>query len=413
MTSQNIGKFFEFFVVKLGRIRLTLLRTADVVVIGGGVIGTSVAYHLARMGAGRVVLLERKQLASGATGTSSGLVRMHYDNPLEAEIAFKSLETFQRFDEIVGGDCGFVRTGFLRTVKPHDLERLKANVAMLQALGVNTWLVTGDEIGEIAHYLHVEDIPLAAYEPESGYADPHLTTMGFADAARRHGARIFQGVPVIGIETNGDRVTGVRTPQGEVAAPVAINAAGPWGALVAALAGVSLDLTIIHHQVAVVETPAKVPWPHLTVIDRLHRIYLRPETGHLTLIGASHDNRSIGADQLDTYNQNLTYETRNRVLERLCARVPAMETAAAHRGHAGVNEHTPDKHALLGPVPGVEGFYCAVGCSGHGFKESPVIGQAMAELVLNGRAEIVDITPLRLTRFQEGAPYRGSHAYHD
>jgi sarcosine oxidase subunit beta len=392
---------------------LALPRTADVVVIGGGVIGTSIAFHLARMGAGRVVLLERKQLASGATGTSSGLVRMHYDNPLEGEIAVKSFDTFRRFDDIVGGDCGFVRTGFLRTVKPHDLEKLQANVAMLRVLGADTWLVTREEVREMAPYLHAADIPLAAYEPESGYADPHLTTMGFADAARRHGAQIFQGVPVTGISINGSRATGVQTTQGDIAAPVTVNAAGPWGALVAALAGVSLGLTIIHHQVAVVEPPTEVPRPHLTVIDRLQRIYLRPETGRLTLVGASHDNHPIRSDQLDTYSESLTYETRNRALERLCTRIPAMKTAAARRGHAGVNGHTQDKHALLGPVPGLEGFYCAVGCSGHGFKEAPVIGQAMAELVLNGRAEIVDITPLRLTRFKEGMPYRGSYAYDD
>lgn len=392
---------------------MTLPQAADVVVIGGGVIGTSIAFHLARMGAGSVVLLERKQLASGSTGPSSGLVRQHYDNPLEAEIALESFETFRHFDEIVGGDCGFVRTGFLRTVKPHDLENLKANVAMLQALGVNTRLVTRDEIRELAPYLNSDDIPLAAYEPDSGYADPHLTTMGFANAARRHGARVFQGVQVTAIEINGSRVSGVQTTQGNIAAPVVVNAAGPWGALVAALAGVSLDLTVMHHQVAVVETPPDVPWPHLTIIDRLHRIYLRPETGRLTLIGASHDNYAIGADQLDTYSESLTYETRNRVLERLCARVPAMETAAARKGHAGIYVNTQDRHALMGLVPGVEGFYCAVGCSGHGFKEAPAAGQALAELILNGRAEVVDITPLRLTRFAEGKPYQGSHPYRD
>jgi sarcosine oxidase subunit beta len=390
---------------------LTLPHTADAVVIGGGVIGTSIAFHLACMGAGNVVLLERKQLAAGATGLSSGLVRMHYDNPLEAEIAFKSFETFQHFDDIVGGDCGFTPTGFLRTVKPHNLKKLQANVAMLQALGINTWLATGDQVREMAPYLFTDDIPLAAYEPDSGYADPHLTTMGFANAARRHGARVFQGVQVTGIELGNGRVTGVQTPQGHIAAPVVVNAAGPWGALVAALAGVKLDLTVMYHQVAFVETTPGVPWPHLTVIDRLHRTYLRPETGRLTLVGASHDNYAISADQLDTYSQSLSYETRNRVLERLCARFPCLETGAVHKGHAGVNGTSQDKHALLGPAPDVEGFYCALGFSGHGFKESPAVGQAMAELILNGHAKLVDITPLRLTRFEEKKPYQGPHAY--
>jgi sarcosine oxidase subunit beta len=390
---------------------MALPQTADVVVIGGGVIGTSVAFHLARMKAGQVVLLERKHLAAGSTGTSSGLVRMHYDNALEAEIALKSFEVFCHFDDCVGGDCGFVQTGFLRTVKPHNLERLKANVAMLQGLGVNTWLVTGDEIGEMAPYLQTDDIPFAAYEPDSGYADAHLTTMGFANAARRRGARIYQGVEVNGIELNADRVRGVRTNEGRIAAPVVVNAAGPWGGLVASMAGVPLETTIMHHQVAVVEAPPELPWPHLTIIDRLHQTYIRPETGRLTLIGASHDNYALTPEQLDKYSEILTYETMYRVLEHLCARMPAMETGAVRKGHAGIYLNSADKHMLFGPAPDVEGFYCAVGCSGHGFKEAPVLGQAMAELITGGQTEVVDMTPLRLTRFEEGQPFQAPHAY--
>jgi sarcosine oxidase, subunit beta len=390
---------------------MELPRTADIVVIGGGVTGASIAFHLARMAAGHVVLLERKHLAAGATGTSSGLVRMHYDNPLEAEIALKSLEVFQHFDELVGGECGFVRTGFVRTVEPRNLAALQANVQMLQALGVNTRLITGEELQALAPYLYVGDIPLAAYEPESGYADPHLTTMGFANGARRHGAQLFQGVEVTGVDLHGGRVTGVQTTGGRIATRVAVNAAGPWGGIVAALAGVTLETEIMHHQVAVVEAPPEVPWPHLTVIDRLHHTYLRPETGRLTLVGASHDNYAIGPAQLDSYSETLTYETQYRVLERLCARIPAMETGAARKGHAGIYLNSRDRHALLGPAPGVEGFYCATACSGHGFKEAPVVGQAMAELIVNGRAEVIDITPLRLSRFAEGKPYHGPHPY--
>jgi sarcosine oxidase subunit beta len=282
---------------------------------------------------------------------------------------------------------------------------------MLQSLGVHTWLITGAELREMAPYLHTDDIPLAAYEPDAGYADPHLTTMGFANAARRHGAQVCQGVEVTGIELDGGRVTGVSTPEGTIAAPVVVNAAGPWAGLVAALTGLQIETTIMHHQVAVVEAPPELAWPHLTVIDRLHHIYLRPETGRLTLVGASHDNYALPPEKLDNYNERLTSETLYRVLERLCARIPVLETGAIRKGHAGIYVDSADRHALLGPAPGVEGFYCAVGFSGHGFKEAPVVGQAMAELILNGRAEVVDITPLRLTRFEEGAPYRGAHAY--
>lgn len=387
-----------------------LPRTADIVVMGGGVIGASIAFHLARKKVGKVVLLERKHLAAGSTGTSSGLVRMHYDCPLEAETALKSFEVFRHFDDLVGGDCGFVQTGFVRTVEPHNLENLKANVEMLQGLGVNTWLISGDELQEMAPYLFTADIPFAAFEPDSGYADPHLTTMGFANAARRHGAMVFQGLEVTGIGVNG-HVTSVQTSEGEISVPLVVNAAGPWGGLVAAMVGLELDVTIMHHQVAVVETPEDAVWPHVTVIDRLHHTYLRPETGRLTLVGASHDNYPIGPEQLDRYSQSLTYNTQYRVLEHLCARMPRMEDGAARRGHAGIYVNSADKHALLGPVPGVEGFYCAVGFSGHGFKEAPAVGQAMAEWIVDGKPEVVDLTPLRLTRFEEGSPVEVPHPY--
>jgi sarcosine oxidase, subunit beta len=263
----------------------------------------------------------------------------------------------------------------------------------------------------MAPYLYTEDVPLAAYEPDSGYADAHLTTMGFANAARRHGARVCQGTEVTGFDLNGDRLRGVRTNEGRIATGTVVNAAGPWGGLVAAMAGIQLETTIMHHQVAVVEAPPEVPWPHLTVIDRLHQTYLRPETGRLTLVGASHANYALTPDQLDRYSESLTYETMYRVLEHLCARMPAMEAGAVRKGHAGIYLNSADKHPLLGPAPGLEGFYCAVGCSGHGFKEAPVVGQAMAEMIVNGRAEVVDLTPLRLTRFEEGEPYQGAHAY--
>jgi sarcosine oxidase subunit beta len=390
---------------------MELPQIADIVVVGGGVIGSSIAFHLARMGAGQVVLLERKHLAAGSTGTSSGLVRMHYDNPLESELALKSLDVFRHFDDLVGGECGFVQTGFVRTVESRNLEALRANVRMLQGLGVNTRLITGEELHALAPYLYTDDIPLAAYEPESGYADPHMTTMGFANGARRYGARLFQGLEVTAVDVVSGRVTGVRTSQGRIAAPVVVDAAGPWGGLVAALAGVALETEIMHHQVAVVQAPDEVPWPHLTVIDRLHHIYLRPESGRLTLIGASHDNYAIAPADLDGYSETLTYETQYRVLERLCTRIPAMETGAVRKGHAGIYLNSRDRHALLGPAPDVGGFYLATGCSGHGFKEAPAIGQAMAEWILNGRPEFVDVTPLRPSRFAEGQPYQGPDPY--
>jgi sarcosine oxidase subunit beta len=387
--------------------------TADIVIIGGGIIGVSTAYHLVQMGAGKVVLLERKHLGAGATGLSSGLVRMHYDNPIEATFAHKSFDTFRYFDEIIGGDCGFVSTGFVRMVKPKNLERLKANVAMMQDIGIDTRLITKDELQDMAPYVVTEDITLAAYEPLSGYADPYLTAMGIAQAARRHGARIIQGVEVTGVDLAGGRVRGVQTKVGDIAAPVVINAAGPWGALVAAMVGIDLHITPALHQATIIETPPSLPQPHLTIIDRLNGMYFRPETGGLTLAGTSggEHNKIIAASELDSYSEAPMLQIQFSVLERLCNRVPVMETGAVRKGHIGAEGYSQDGHALMGPAPGIDGFFFATGMSGHGFKEGPAIGQTMAELVLNGRSEMIDISPLRITRFTEGQPYRPLHAY--
>ncbi len=392
---------------------MELPSTADFVIIGGGIIGVSIAFHLTRMRAGRVVLLEKKHIAAGATGMSSGLVRMHYDNPIEATFAQKSFDTFQYFDEIVGGECGFVRTGFVRIVKPHNLERMKANVGMMQELGIDTRLITGDELGEIAPYMVTDDFSLAAYEPHSGYADPYLTATNIARAARRQGAHIAQGVEVTGVELRGGRVQGVQTSAGTIAAPVVINAAGPWGARVAAMVGLKLDITPALHQPAILETPADMPTPHLTFIDRINGVYGRPETGGLTLAGSSgggHDG-VIREDELDAYSESIDPRIQYRVLEGLCHRIPDMETSPVRRGHVGVEGYTRDGHALLGPAPGLDGFFLATGMSGHGFKEGPAIGQAVAEWVVHGRTDVVDITPLRVTRFEENQPYQGPYSY--
>jgi sarcosine oxidase subunit beta len=283
----------------------------------------------------------------------------------------------------------------------------------MQEIGINTRILSQDEVREMVPWIKVDDVPAAAIEPDSGYADPHMTTTGFAAASRRFGGQVFQGIEVTGIDVENDRVMGVVTPAGKIAAPIVINAAGPWGGIVAEMAGVAVELTPMLHQVAVVETPPDLPWPFPTIVDRMHysHFYVRPESGRLSLLGASHDNAPLGVDELDTYNENLTPRTRDRILERVCNRMPGMEVAPIRKGHAGVFVDTLDKHALMGEAPTVGGFFFATGLSGHGFKEAPVVGQATAELILNGKAEVVDITPLRVSRFDEGEPYEGPYPY--
>lgn len=392
---------------------MTIPSTAAIVIIGGGIIGVSTAYHLSQMHASRVVLLERNYLGSGATGMSSGLVRMHYDNPIEAALAHHSFKLFQHFSDMVGGENGFVRTGFVRIDQAKNLERMKANVAMMQSLGVETEMIDRWTLQEIAPYMMTEDVIMGAYEPMSGYADPHQTTMGLADAARRGGVTIHQGVEVVDILHDHGRVRGVRTSAGDIATPVVINAAGAWGGVMAGMAGVQAHVTPALHQASIVETPPAIPSPHLTFIDRINGVYARPETGGLTLAGRSGEESDsiIPVAKLDSYSHVIRRDIEFQVLERLCNRIPLMETGAVRKGHIGAEGYTLDGHALLGQTPQLEGFFMAIGMSGHGFKEGPAIGQVMAEMVLEGDARLVDVSPLRVTRFEEGKPYHGENEY--
>src|SRR5260221_1964724 len=199
-------------------------ETADVVVIGAGVNGASLAYHLAMFGVRKVLVLEKKMTASGATGLSSGLVRMHYVNEIEARLALSSYRYFRNWADMIGGECGFRETGFIRTVTPKNTEKLRANVAMLQRIGVETYLITPAELHELAPNVWAEDILLAAYEPHSGYADPTATTLALLDAARRLGVQLRQQAEVLEFVTRGERVVGVKTSVGELEAAAAPRA---------------------------------------------------------------------------------------------------------------------------------------------------------------------------------------------
>jgi sarcosine oxidase subunit beta len=381
---------------------------ADVVVIGAGVMGASVAYHLAKAGVGKVVVVEKRFLAAEATGKSSGLVRMHYDNEPESRLAWISFGYYNNWAEVVGGDCGFRRTGFLRIV-PRDLaDNLRANVAMQQRIGINTRVISAEEAAEMMPSLCTDDFDIAAYEPDSGYADPTSTTAAFIGCARGMGARLLQDTTVTGIHTEAGRVSQVVTDSGGIGTTVVVNAAGAWGAHIGAMVGVELPIQGWRHQVLFLQRPPELAEPHPTVIDDIATQYFRPETGQLTLVGLE-DGNEVGVDP-DSYREWLDDEFVPTAGERLTRRIPAMGDAGVVRGQAGCDGLTPDQHAIIDQV-GPEGFYVAVGHSGTGFKIAPAVGACMAELVTKGQAETADITPFRLSRYAEGKPLVGEHPY--
>ena len=379
--------------------------TADIIVIGAGVQGASLAFHLAARGAS-VVVIERSTVAAGASGRSSGLVRLHYHLLAETQLAWISFPYFRDWAERVGGDCGFTKTGFLWIEPASGGDRLRANVADHRALGIETSVVDAAEMRLIAPGLAVEDDEVAAYEPGSGYADPFGTTSGFMRAARDRGARLVQGAEVTAINVDGGRVTGVETSRGPFAAPVVVNAAGAWAGGMAALAGLEIPLTVWRHDTGYLGAPTDVARPIPVVIDGAHQMYFRPEGAELVLIGLEDHSGIGGSPDRDTSEAEPDFS--ERATERIIRRVPGLIEGTFRASHSGQDGLTPDQRPILGPA-GPDGFYLDCGHSGTGFKTAPAVGLAMSELILDGAASSVDIAPFTFERFAEGRLLVGEH----
>ena len=383
--------------------------TADAVIIGGGVMGCAIQYHLARLGVANTVLLERDVLGSGSTGRSQAICRMHYSNAVTTELAWQSLQVFADFDARVGGTSGFVNTGYLVVVNEADEGGLERNVAMQQELGVPTSVVSRDDLAQVAPMVTLYDDERAAWEPNSGYADPYQVTVSYAARAREAGARILMRTPAAGIETHGDRVQAVVTADGDrIATDTVIVAAGPWSKQVLAGVGVDVPLIPVRHQIATVARPLERVPNHPTVGDISQSFSFRPDGSNFTTMGFGDDNEQSDPD---VYPQGLELSEAAIARGKLARRIPGMADAYYRGGWSGLFTTTPDWHPVLDAVPGVGGLYCGIGFSGHGFKLSPAIGKAVAELVVEGRARDVDLTPLRFTRFAEGDLLESSYRY--
>lgn len=382
-------------------------ETADVIIIGGGVQGASLAFHLAEKGV-KPLVLERRFLAAEASGRSSGLVRMHYDVELDARLAWLSFQYFRNWGERVGGDCGFARTGFLQFIRPEYSKALIANVAMHQRIGIPTFVVKSDDVRRLAPMMAVEDIEVAAYEPESGYADPSATTQALMDAARRLGAILHQDCLVTAINIQSGKVKGVETNKGAFEAPVVVDVAGAWAAGVARMAGVDIPVNTWEHDTMFIRRPPALSLAHPTVIDDSLNMYFRPETGGLTLVGLEDNNRF--GESPDGYIERARSGYAERAIDRICQRIPGMDQGTLHSDHGGYDGITPDERAILGQA-GPEGFYLQCGFSGTGFKTAPAIGACMAELIADGAAQTLDITRFEVKRFSEGRTLTGDHSY--
>jgi sarcosine oxidase subunit beta len=385
-------------------------RTADVVVVGAGVMGASVAFHLVRAGVRQVLVLEKTGIAAGATGKSAGFIRMHYTNEPEARMAIASFPTFQHWADAVGGDCGFTRTGFVMTVRPEDADALRANVAMLQRLGAKTEVVSAADLRGVAPALATDDLTVAAYEPESGYGDPVATTRAYLSRAQALGAGLEVGAEVLALRIRAGRIAGVETTRGPVDAPTVVLLTGPWTPRLLRTADSDLAISPHRAQLAAFRRPAALAAGHPMVIDGAIGCYFRPTGDQLTLVGVGLWEGKGPADP-DTYDEGIDPEFLAAARHKLARRIPAMADAPYVRGHAGIYDVSPDTRAILDEVPTVRGLFVAAGFSGTGFKKAPAVGACMGELILDGRARTVDIHPFRWSRFAENDPIRGQHEY--
>ena len=376
-------------------------RTAGVVIVGGGVTGTSLAFHLASAGVRDVLVLERATLASGGTGRSVGIIRQLYPTPETSRMVKRSLAVFQRFGEAVGGDAGFVPCGALIGVSPAMRPALARSVASQRVLGIRAEILEPADAARVEPRIDTRALGAVLWEPESGYGDPSAVTTGFAAAATRRGARIEQGVEVTAIRRSGDRVTGIETARGErIEAPVVVNAAGLWSPRLARLAGVELPIVIGRHPVFVIERDPAFGRPHPVYLDLAGGSYVRPETGGLTLTGSLTDDETKHPMDPDRLGGDVGLDEAEAVLALTGRALPGLADARYRRGWAGAFDITPDWMPILDESP-LRGFWIAAGMSGHGFKLSPAVGETLAALI-TGATPPVDPAPFRFDRF--GAP---------
>ena len=373
-----------------------LPKTADIIIIGGGVMGASAAYHLAKRGAKNIVLLEKEShFGTGATGRCAGGVRYQFSTEINVTLSIHSLPMIERFKEELGQDPGYHKYGYLLVATNENIvKEFEHNVAMQNRLGVQTELLSGDEVRKRLPMMRFDDALAGTFHHLDGTADPNSLVMGYVNAAQKMGVTALTGADVIGITVSGGEIRSVKTNLGEIETRLVLNAAGPWSGLVGAMAGVHLPITPLRRQMFTTNPLREVPENFPFVIDFAQSLYFHRE-GEGLLVGMSNPNEKPGFDQ----NVDEDFELIN--LEAAIERMPLLENASRASHWAGLYEITPDAHPIYG-VTDVKGFLLCTGFSGHGFMHGPISGKLMSELILDRKFSSVDVSMLDLKRFEEG-----------
>jgi sarcosine oxidase subunit beta len=368
--------------------------TADVAIIGGGIMGASTAYHLAHRGYNSVVILEKDLLAQASTGLSAGGIRQQFSHPANIRLSQEAVRVFERFEEEFGVDMEFRQVGYLFLAQSEEVwQEFLTNVEVQRQYNVPVEVLSPEEINHRWPYLNVDDLRGGTFCGQDGYADPYMAAMGFAKAARRLGVRIEEQTRVTGIRIEDGEVQGVQTTRGPISAPVVVDVAGPWGGEVARMAGFDLPVEPYRRQVFMTQAFDAIPKPVPMILDIEPAFYFRGE-GPGVLMGMS------DPDEPSSFNLHVDYAFMERVIEAAIHRAPMLEDCEILRGWGGLYAITPDDNPIIGPLPGANGLFCAIGFSGHGFQQAPTVGRILSELILDGQTDF-DLSPFAHDRFDK------------
>jgi len=375
---------------------MELPKTADFVVVGGGVMGASIAYHLAERGARDIVLIEKEAFfGTGATGRCAGGVRYQFATEINVRLSQESLPVLEQFEEEFHQVIDFQRYGYLFLLtRESDITTFQHNIGIQHRLGVATEWLDGDEIRHRLPVMRLDDVLAGTYNGDEGTVDPNGVVMGYINAAKGLGALTHTDVTVTGINVVNKRITSIETDQGTITTPVVVNAAGPWAAIIGQMAGVPIPITPVRRQWLTTTPLPEISNDFPFVIDFAQSLYFHRE-GQGLLTGMSNPDEEPGFDQSVDPDWELTH------MEAATARLPILEKAGLVSRVAGLYEVTPDAHPIYGKTP-VEGFYICSGFSGHGFMHAPISGKLLAEIILDGKTSSLDVDMLDLARFEDG-----------
>jgi sarcosine oxidase subunit beta len=371
-------------------------KTADVAILGGGILGVSSAYFLSRRSRLRIVLLEKDGLAQATTGLSVGGLRQQFSHPSNILLSQKTLAFFEQFQKEFQVPLGFNKVGYLFLAqKENTWKDFLSSVQTQKQHNVPVETLLPNEIQKRWPYLNVTDLKGGTFCAEDGYADPYEVTMAMAKIAKQHGAAIFEETEVTGILRDGDKVKGVQTSRGDLAAPIVINAAGPWSGNIGRMAGRNYPVFPFRRQVFVTKAFKDVPRPIPLILDFDSLFYFREE-GPSILMGKS------DPEEPSSFNVSVDRKFMEAVIEAACHRAPILNSARIAKGWGGLYTITPDENPIIGEDPHIKGFYNAIGFSGHGFQHGPAVGQLLSNLILYESTEY-DLTPFSSERFKTGS----------